>query len=99
MDIKVLEENNAIIVSLNGRLDTVTFTELEKVLNPLVAGGKTIMLDCKDMDYISSAGLRVILSTHKQCTAANVRFIVQNLSTEVKTIFDMTGFNRLLNIE
>ena len=99
MDIKVIEGNGVRTVNINGRLDTVTSPQLEKTVNSLNEGGKVIVFDCADMDYISSAGLRVILSTHKQCTSVGGRFIVRNLSTEVKSVFDMTGFSRLLNIE
>jgi anti-anti-sigma factor len=99
MDIKVIEENGAKIVNINGRLDTVTSPELEKIASPLVEVGKVIIFDCEKMEYISSAGLRVILSTHKQCIAAGGRFVVRNLTAEVKSVFDMTGFSRILNIE
>ena len=99
MDIKVIEENGAKIVNINGRLDTVTSPGLEKTVNPLVEVGKVIIFDGEKMEYISSAGHRVILSTHKQCTAAGGRFVVRNLTSEVKSVFDMTGFSRILNIE
>ena len=99
MEIKVLEENGAKVVNLNGRLDTVTSPELEKVINPLIEAGKTVVLNCENMEYISSAGLRVVLSTHKMCTAAGGTFIVRNVTAEVKAVFDMTGFSRLLTIE
>lgn len=99
MDIKVIEENGAKIVNINGRLDTVTSPELEKTVTQLIEVGKTIVFNCENMEYISSAGLRVVLSTHKQCTSVGGRFIVRSLTAEVKSVFDMTGFSRLLNIE
>ena len=99
MEINVLEENGAKIVSISGRLDTVTSPELEKTVNPLIEVGKTVIFDCENMEYISSAGLRVVLSTHKQCATSCGRFIIRNLTAEVKSVFDMTGFSRLLNIE
>lgn len=99
MDINILEENGAKLVNINGRLDTVTSPELEKAVNPLIELGGTVIFNCENMEYISSAGLRVVLSTHKQCAAAGGRFIIRSLTTEVKSVFDMTGFSRLLNIE
>lgn len=99
MEIKVLEENGAKIVSVIGRLDTVTSPELEKVVNPLIEVGKTLVLDCENMEYISSAGLRVVLSINKQSTSSGSRFVVRSLNNEVKSVFDMTGFSRLLTIE
>ena len=99
MDIIVLEENGAKLVCINGRLDTVTSPELEKAVTPLIEVGGTVIFNCEKMEYISSAGLRVVLSTHKQCAASGGRFIVRNLTSEVKSVFDMTGFSRLLTIE
>mgnify|MGYP002519897351 CR=1 FL=1 len=99
MEIKVLEDNGATIVNICGRLDTVTSPDLEKVVNPLIELGKSIIFNCEEMEYISSAGLRVILSTHKRCVASCGRFIIRNLSADVRSVFDMTGFSRLLNIE
>ena len=99
MDINILEENGAKVVNINGRLDTVTSPDLEMAVNPHIEMGKTIVFNCEKMEYISSAGLRVVLSTHKKCAAAGGRFIVRALTTEVKSVFDMTGFSRLLNIE
>lgn len=99
MEIKILEQSGAKIVNICGRLDTVTSPELEKSVTPLIEVGKTIVFDCEKMEYISSAGLRVVLSTHKQCTASGGRFILRNLTAEVRSVFDMTGFSRLLTIE
>lgn len=99
MEITILEENGTKIVNICGRLDTVTSPELETAVSPLVEVGKTLVFNCENMDYISSAGLRVVLSTHKQSMSAGGRFIVRNLNKEVKAVFDMTGFSRLINIE
>ena len=99
MEIKILEQSGAKIVNICGRLDTVTSPELEKSVTSLIEVGKTIVFDCEKMEYISSAGLRVVLSTHKQCAASGGRFILRNLTAEVRSVFDMTGFSRLLTIE
>ena len=99
MEITILEENGTKIVNICGRLDTVTSPELETAVSQLVEVGKTLVFNCENMDYISSAGLRVVLSTHKHSLSAGGRFIVRNLNKEVKAVFDMTGFSRLINIE
>ena len=99
MDIIVVEENGAKVVNINGRLDTVTSPDLEKAVNPLIGIGQTVVFNCEKMEYISSAGLRVVLSTHKLCSASGGRFIVRNLTTEVKSVFDMTGFSKIMTIE
>ena len=99
MDITILKENGATIVRIVGRLDTVTSPELDQAVKPLIDLGATIVFDCEQMDYVSSSGLRVVLSTHKQLAAVGGRFIVRNLNKEVRSVFELTGFNRILNIE
>lgn len=99
MDITILKENGAAIVRIVGRLDTVTSPELDQAVKPLIELGATVVFDCEQMDYVSSSGLRVVLSTHKQLAAVGGRFIVCNLNNEVRSVFDLTGFSRLLTIE
>lgn len=99
MDITILKENGATIVRIVGRLDTVTSRELDQAVKPLIDWGATIVFDCEQMEYVSSSGLRVVLSTNKQLAAVGGRFIVRNLNNEVRSVFDLTGFSRLLTIE
>lgn len=99
MDITILHENGIRKVGIAGRLDTLTSPELDRAVKPLIDLGAVIEFDCEKMEYISSSGLRVILSTHKQLAASGGRFIVRNLNSEVRSVFDITGFSRLLNIE
>lgn len=99
MNIIISEENGATIVGIVGRLDTVTSPELDREVKPLIQLGATVVFDCAKMDYVSSSGLRVVLSTHKQLAGVGGKFIVRNLNKEVMSVFELTGFNRLLNIE
>lgn len=99
MYIKVLEENGTQIVVVDGRLDTVTSPELENAVLPLIEAGKTIIMDCASMEYISSAGLRVVLLINKHAASTGGHIIIRNLSKEVRSVFDMTGFSRLVRIE
>lgn len=99
MNITILEESGTTIVGIEGRLDTVTAPELDKAVMPLIKLGATIVFDCEKMDYVSSSGLRVVLTTHKQLAAIGGRFIVRNLNKEVYSVFELTGFTRLLTIE
>lgn len=99
MDITILKEDGSTIVTIVGRLDTVTSPSLEAAVKPLIDLGATIVFDCVRLDYVSSSGLRVILSTHKQLAAIGGRFVVRNLNKEVMSVFELTGFSRLLNIE
>lgn len=100
MKAEITQTDNKVMVVLMGRLDTVTSSEFEKNLVPYYAmQGIELTLDCSGMEYISSAGLRVVLTTHKSITAKGGRFILRNLSKEVRSVFDMTGFSRILTIE
>jgi anti-anti-sigma factor len=99
MEITILQENGATIVNIIGRLDTVTSPELDVAVKPLIVMGATVIFDCEKMEYVSSSGLRVVLSTFKQLTTVGGRFVVRNLNKEVRSVFDLTGFSRLLNIE
>ena len=100
MKVEITQTDNQVMVTLEGRLDTVTSSEFEKTLTPyFTTQGIEFILDCAAMEYISSAGLRVVLMTHKSITAKEGSFIIRNLGNEVRSVFDMTGFSRILTIE
>ena len=100
MEVKILEQNGEKVVAIEGRVDTVTVPELEMVVSPI--WGKTaitLVFDCEKLEYVSSSGLRIILTTHKQVTANGGKFILRNLTREVRSVLDLTGFSRILTIE
>ena len=100
MKVEITQKDNQVMVAFEGRLDTMTSSEFEKNLTPYFSiQGIELILDCNDMQYISSAGLRVLLMAHKNITARGGRFIIRNLNKDVSSIFDMTGFSRILTIE
>ena len=100
MKIEITQTNNTVMVVVAGRLDTVTSSEFEKALAPyFTAQGVELIVDCNAMEYVSSAGLRVVLMAHKAITVNAGRFVVRNLSKEVRSVFDMTGFSKILTIE
>ena len=85
-------------VILEGRLDTTTAPLLEAELNKVIADVKNLTFDLEKLDYISSAGLRVLLSTQKIMNKQG-KMVISNASAEVKEIFDVTGFSDILTIE
>ena len=100
MKTEITQTDNMVTVNIAGRLDTVTSAEFERTLVPhFSAQGLELVLDCREMEYISSAGLRVVLTAHKNITAKGGRFIIRNINKEVHSVFDMTGFSRILTIE
>ncbi len=84
--------------ALTGRLDTVTAPELEKELKASLDGVTTLVIDMTALDYISSAGLRVLLSAHKVMSKKGGMKVV-NVNEIVNEVFDVTGFADILTIE
>ena len=100
MEVKILEQNAETVVAIEGRVDTVTVADLEAKIVPLWSKPAiTMVFDCTKMEYISSSGLRIILSAHKQVTAKGGKFILRNLNREVRSVIDLTGFSRILTIQ
>ena len=91
---KVNEE--ALIVTIEGRLDTSTAAEFESFMNDNLSNEKNLILDCKELVYISSAGLRVLLSVQKKMKDS-MKLI--NVGELVMEVFEMTGFADILVIE
>ena len=85
-------------IALEGRLDTTTAPELEQELKASMDGANALTLDFGKLDYISSAGLRVLLSAHKAMSKKG-GMKVTNVNEIVKEVFDVTGFADILNIE
>ena len=100
MKVEISQTDNQVMVSIEGRLDTVTSSEFEKTVSPyFTTPAIELVLNCAAMEYISSAGLRVVLMAHKSITAKGGKFIIRNLNNEVRSVFDMTGFSRILTIQ
>lgn len=83
-------------VMLEGRLDTMTAPDLDKELNEQYGSITDLVLDLGKLEYISSAGLRVVLSAHK---AMKGKLVVKNVNEDIMEVFDMTGFSDILTIE
>ena len=88
----------AAVLKIIGRLDTTTAPKLDKTINEDIAGTKNLVLDVKGMEYISSAGLRVLLGAQKKMQKIG-SMKVKNVCAEVMDVFEMTGFADILVIE
>ena len=97
IEIKKNAENT--IVEIVGRLETTTAPSLEKTLNDDMGDTKNLILDLKGLEYISSAGLRVLIATQKKLKPENIPFVIKNVNDAVGEIFRMSGFDKLLKIE
>ncbi len=98
LNIKKESNESSLTVFLEGRLDTTTAPELEGELKDGLTGVTDLIIDFSNLEYISSAGLRVLLSAQKTMNKQG-KMVVKNPSEEVKEIFDVTGFADILNIE
>lgn len=100
MEVFIKEEENATVAKLVGRLDTVASPEVANALAPLQdAASGTIILDCSEMTYISSSGLRIFLGIRKSAAAKGGRVIIRQLPDAIRQVFMMTGFLNLFEIQ
>ena len=98
MTIEIKRNAEETVIELAGRLDTTTAPALDKTINGDVEGTKHLVLDFKSLEYISSAGLRVLLGAQKKMQKIG-SMKVRNVSEEVMEVFEMTGFADILVIE
>ena len=98
MNIVIEKENGVTVLKIEGRLDTTTAPELEKTINGEGDALKNLVLDFGGVDYISSAGLRVILTAQKKMNIQGSMELI-NVSEAVMDIFEMTGFAEILVIK
>ena len=98
MTIEKKTNGNALEISLEGRLDTMTAPELEAELNQSLGSVDSLTLDFSKLEYISSAGRRVLLSAHKAMSSKG-GMKVTNVNEIVQEVFEVTGFADILNIE
>ena len=98
LNINKTEEGKKITVTLEGRLDTVTAPDLEKELSEIISDVEELVLDFEKLDYISSAGLRVLLSAQKIMSRQGSMKLT-HVNQTVMDIFEVTGFCDILTIE
>ena len=100
MEVIINKENNVTTAKLIGRLDTPASQDVSNQLEPLMSNASgTIVLDCTEMSYISSSGLRIFLSLRKAAASQGGKVIVKNISDDIRQVFMMTGFLNLFEIE
>lgn len=97
MNIVVTENGTATTLALSGRLDTLSSPELSTAINSALEKSSQLVLDFTNLDYISSAGLRVLLAAQKQL-AGNGSLTLTHVNSIVQDILDMTGFSDILTI-
>ncbi len=99
MDISFLEERGVLVTSLSGRIDAVTSSELEKSLVAKIDGGAIkILIDLQEVEYVSSAGLRVFLLVAKRLNALKGKVYFCSLQKMIEDVFKVSGFYSLFSI-
>ena len=100
MEVNLIEKDNVITAQLVGRLDTAVSQEVANALQPMIdKAEKTLVLDCKELSYISSSGLRIFLTVRKAAAAKGGKVIVRDINNEIRQVFMMTGFLNLFEIQ
>lgn len=98
MQIQSFKKENELTMKISGRLDTLTAPKLEEAVMENLEGVTSLIMDLADLEYVSSAGLRVLLLANKWMKGKGP-FILRNVTEEVKEIFEVTGFADIMNIE
>ena len=97
---EIVRNGNSVLVKTGNRIDTINAGDFEREINPILSeSGVDLELDCSELDYISSSGLRVILKAQKMVSAGKGEMKLIGVKPPIKKVFDMTGFTRFLTIE
>ena len=99
MIFNIQENNGGLLAKLTGRLDTPAAVKAQQEIEPLLKNAdKELVLDCTDLEYISSSGLRLFLTLRKEAAAKGGKVIIEHISEDIKKVFMMTGFYNLFEI-
>ena len=98
MQISTRTINDVHIVAIAGNLDSSTSPEAQKALDAVLAGARTVAIDFTELDYISSAGLRVLLGAAKQLRASGGTLRMFGLNPSVREVFEISGFSTILAV-
>lgn len=86
-------------LSVEGRIDTLTSQDLEKEINDEIGKFDSLTIDFENVEYISSAGLRVLIATQKKLKTTDTPMVIKNVNDTINEIFRMSGFDKILKIE
>ena len=99
MKLNVKTQGKKMEVTLEGRMDSITAPEFEREIFPQLEGITELILDFSDLAYLSSAGLRVLLSCQKKMNAAKGSMVVKHVNEIIMEVFEATGFDSILTVE
>ena len=100
MKTTIEELDGKYVATLEGELDTAAAVEAEKVLQPLYnTDGKDVIVECKNLEYIASSGLRILLSILKGAKACGSKVVMRHVNDDIKNVFRLTGFINIFEFE
>ncbi len=99
MTVEEKKEDNGIILYVTGRVDTTTAPDLQEAIFAAFQKENNLVVDFKEVEYVSSAGLRALLLGQKTANSKGGSMVVKNANDSVKEIFSLTGFSNILTIE
>lgn len=99
MDIKKNYNGNELTIEVGDRIDTVTAPDFENEIMDEMGKFDSLIVDFRNLEYISSAGLRVLVLTQKKLKPQNIPFVIKNSNDTLKEIFSMSGFDKFLDIQ
>lgn len=100
MTTSIQEIDGKLVATLCGELDTAAALETEKALEPLLhSEGKEVILDCSQLEYTASSGLRILLSILKQAKSVGSRVVLKNVNDVVRDVLELTGFVSIFEFE
>ena len=100
MNAELEEIDSKYVATLEGEMDTAAATEAEEVLKPLyTSDGKDVIIDCNGLEYISSSGLRILLSILKAAKANGSKVTLRGVNDDIKNVFKLTGFISIFEFE
>ncbi len=100
MKTNIEKQADKYLVTLEGELDTAAATEVEKTLQPLYStNGLDVIIDCAGLEYIASSGLRILISLLKGAKAGGSKVVLKNMNDDIKSVFKLTGFINIFEVE
>jgi len=94
------QQKDKYLVTLEGELDTAAAAEVENTLQPLYSSdGKDVIIDCAGLEYIASSGLRILISILKGAKASGSKVVLKNMNDDIKSVFKLTGFINIFEVE
>ena len=99
MNLEIIETDGILTGVLSGYIDTATSEQVGQEMEPLLKqSNRAIEIDCSKLEYISSSGLRLLLSLRKQVAADGGSLVIRNINDEIRKVFTLTGFFKLFDI-